>query len=66
MKWQDVQSNWKDVRSEFHTKWPKLTDADLNAISGKRDELVKRLQKHYTMDAERAKKVAEDFVKTLH
>ena len=66
MNWQQVEKDWSKVSKKFHTKWGKLTDADLKAIRGKRTELVSRLQKHYAMEKTKAETEAEDFVKTLH
>lgn len=66
MNWQQVKTDWSKVSKQFHTKWGKLSDADLKAIGGKRDELVSRLQKAYAMDKAKAEKEAEEFVKTLH
>ncbi len=66
MNWQQVKTGWNDVSKQFHDRWGKLSDADLRAIGGKRDELVARLQKLYAMDKTKAEKEAEDFVKTLH
>jgi uncharacterized protein YjbJ (UPF0337 family) len=66
MNWQKVKTNWSTVKDEIHTKWGKLTDSDLKAIDGRRDELVKRLQQRYAMDQEKAEKEAEDFVQKLN
>ncbi len=66
MKWQEVKTNWKNVREDFHTKWMKLSDSDLKEIGGQREELVKRLQSRYAMDKVTAEKEAEEFIKTLH
>ncbi len=66
MNWQDVKINWKDVSKEAHAKWEKLTDDDLQAIGGKKNELISRLQERYAMDKTKAEREAEDFVKTLH
>lgn len=65
MLWADIHKDWKNVSKKFKTKWPKLTDADLTAIAGKRDELVKRLVQHYKTDKAKLEREVEDFVKTL-
>ncbi len=65
MLWTDVQKDWKILSSKFKTKWPKLTDADLKAIAGKRDELVKHLVPLYKTDKVKLEKEVEDFIKTL-
>ncbi len=47
MQWTEIQKDWKNISKKFSTKWNKLQDADLKAIAGKRDELVKHLVKLY-------------------
>lgn len=66
MNWQQVKTNWNDVREQVHSKWNRLTDADLKAIGGKREELIKRIQKRYSLDSSAAEQQAESFLKTLH
>jgi uncharacterized protein YjbJ (UPF0337 family) len=43
MDWNRVEGNWKEVKE----KWGKLTDDDLTAINGQRDQLEGRLQQRY-------------------
>lgn len=66
MNWTQVQSKWKNISAKIHARWGKLTDDDIRAIAGHRDELVQRLQMRYAMDRERAEKEAEAFIKTLN
>ena len=65
MQWNEIQKDWKAVSKSFQSKWPKLNDADLSGIAGKRDELVNRLGKHYTTDKAKLGKEVDEFVKTL-
>jgi uncharacterized protein YjbJ (UPF0337 family) len=65
MEWPTVQTQWKQVKPKLHTKWTKLTDSDLEAIHGRREELVKRLATRYEMERPKAEKAADEFVKTL-
>ena len=65
MLWTEVQKDWKTLSSKFKTKWSKLTDADLKAIAGKRDELTKRLVAYYKKDKVELEKEVDDFIKTL-
>jgi len=65
MLWNDIQKDWKLLSKKFKTKWSKLTDADLTAIAGKRDELVKRLVNYYKIDKVKLEKEVDDFVKAL-
>jgi len=65
MLWADILKDWKSVSMKFKAKWSKLTDADLIAIAGKRDELVKRLHGYDTTDKVKLEKEVDDFIKTL-
>ena len=39
MDWNRVEGNWKQVKGKIKEKWGNLTDDDLTAINGKRDQL---------------------------
>ena len=65
MMWNEIQKDWPKVSKQFKAKWNKLTDADLMAIAGKREELVKRLNGHYKIDKAQQEKEIEAFVKAL-
>ncbi len=47
-------SQWDDIREKIQEKWSKLTDQDLEAIRGRRDELLRRLEERYGIATERA------------
>lgn len=65
MQWIDIEKDWKNVSKKFQTKWPKLTDADIKAIAGKRLELMNRLGKYYKTDKVKLEKEVDEFMKTL-
>jgi uncharacterized protein YjbJ (UPF0337 family) len=46
-------------------KWGKLTDDDLTTISGKRDQLVGKLQERYGMAKEQAERQIDEFTHSL-
>ena len=39
MDWNRVQGSWKQLEGKVKAKWGKLTDDDLTAINGRREEL---------------------------
>ena len=39
MDWNRVEGNWKQVKGKIKEKWGNLTDDDLTAINGKRNQL---------------------------
>jgi len=65
MNWDQVEGKWTECKGKVKEKWGKLTDDDLNVISGKRDQLVGRLQERYGTAKEEAQKQADEFVTAL-
>jgi uncharacterized protein YjbJ (UPF0337 family) len=59
MDWNQVEGNWKEVKGKAKEKWGKLTDDDLAAINGKRDQLEGRLQQRYGFAKEQARKYVD-------
>ena len=47
MNWDQIQGKWKHYRGQAKVKWGKLTDDDLTAVSGNRDQLVGKVQEYY-------------------
>ena len=41
MDWNRVEGNWKEVKGKVKEKWGKLTDDDLTAINGQREQLAR-------------------------
>ena len=65
MNWDVVKGNWKQLTGKVKQKWGKLTDDDLSAIGGKRDELVGRLQRHYGYAKDQAERELDEFTRSL-
>jgi len=47
MNWDQVEGNWRQFKGQVKETWGKLTDDDLEVISGKRDKLIGTLQEKY-------------------
>jgi uncharacterized protein YjbJ (UPF0337 family) len=65
MNWDHIQGSWKQLKGKVKEKWGKLTDDDLTAIAGKRDQLAGRLRQRYGFAKEQAEKELDEFAKTL-
>jgi uncharacterized protein YjbJ (UPF0337 family) len=61
MDWNRVEGNWKLVKGKVKEKWGKLTDDDLTAINGRREELEGGIQQHYGLAKDQAKKQVDDW-----
>jgi uncharacterized protein YjbJ (UPF0337 family) len=62
MNWDQVQGKWKQLKGQAKTKWGKLTDDDLDRVSGKREELEGRIQERYGIEREEAKRQVDEFL----
>jgi uncharacterized protein YjbJ (UPF0337 family) len=65
MNWDQIEGKWKELKGDIRQKWAKLTDSDVDAIGGKKDELIGRLQKHYGYSKDQASKEVDDFSTNL-
>lgn len=64
MNWDQIKGNWKQFTGKVKEKWGKLTDDDLTAAAGHRDQLLGLLQKRYGYAKERAEKELDEFTHT--
>ncbi len=56
MNWAQIEGRWHQLTGQLKSQWTKLTDDDLAAVAGKREQLVGKLQERYGVmkeDAER-------------
>jgi uncharacterized protein YjbJ (UPF0337 family) len=65
MNWDIIEGKWKQAAGMAKTKWAKLTDDDLAAVAGKRDQLVGKLQERYGLAKDQAEKQLADFERSF-
>jgi uncharacterized protein YjbJ (UPF0337 family) len=65
MNWEHARADWEQVKGQVKSKWGKLTDDDLQVISGKWDQLVSKLRHHYGYEKDRAEREVDDFLKKV-
>jgi uncharacterized protein YjbJ (UPF0337 family) len=66
MNWDVIKGNWKQIKGNAKQRWGKLTDDDLEVLSGKREELEGRVQKAYGYTREKAIKEVDEFCKSCN
>ena len=47
MNWARVAGEWHQIAGHVKSNWGKLTDDDIKAVDGKREQLVGKLQQLY-------------------
>lgn len=57
------EGKWKQLKGSVKQRWGKLTDDDLTALSGKKDEFVGKLQERYGITKEQATKEADEWAR---
>jgi len=65
MNWDQVAGKWKQVRGSVRQQWGKLTDDDLEQITGNRDKFVGVLQERYGIAKDEAQRQADDWLKSF-
>ncbi|MBV8572045.1 MAG: CsbD family protein [Acidobacteriaceae bacterium] len=55
------EGKWKQLKGTLKQRWAKLTDDDVTALSGKKDELVGRIQERYGITREQAEREADEW-----
>lgn len=55
------EGKWKQLKGSVKQRWGKLTDDDVTALSGKKDELVGKLQERYGITREQAQREADEW-----
>ena len=65
MNWDQIEGKWKQMKGSAKQQWAKLTDDDLTYISGKKDELIGRVQERYGISREEAQRQADAWSRDL-
>jgi uncharacterized protein YjbJ (UPF0337 family) len=55
------EGKWKQLKGNAKQRWAKLTDDDLTALSGKKDQFVGKIQERYGITREQAEKEADEW-----
>jgi uncharacterized protein YjbJ (UPF0337 family) len=64
MSWDKIEGQWKRVTGEIKEEWGKLTERDLTAIDGKKDQLVGKIQEEYGIAKDEAERQVNEFAET--
>lgn len=56
MNWDRIEGNWKQLKGQVREQWAKLTDDHIEAIAGKRDLLIGKIQETYGITQEETEK----------
>ena len=66
MNWDQIKCGWKEVSDKIKLTWGKLSEDDLTAIAGQRNQLAVLLQDRYGYEKVVAEKKVDQFARGLH
>lgn len=61
MNWTLAENNWPQFKGTVRARWLKLTNEHLDAIAGKRSELLGRIQETYGINRAEAEREIRAF-----
>lgn len=61
MNWDQIKGDWKQVSDKIKLTWGKLSEDDLTAIAGDREQLTGLLQARYGYERTKAEKKVDEF-----
>jgi uncharacterized protein YjbJ (UPF0337 family) len=65
VNWDRIENNWLHFRGPIQRQWSRLTDAQLEAIGGRREQLADQIQAVYGITRKEAGKQLYDWQKVL-
>jgi uncharacterized protein YjbJ (UPF0337 family) len=54
MNWDQIEGKWKQLKGSARQRWGKLTDDDIQTLTGHKDQLVGIIQERYGIAKEQA------------
>jgi uncharacterized protein YjbJ (UPF0337 family) len=65
MDWKQIESKWGQFKADAKTEWGRLTETDLQAIRGDRDQLVGKIVERYGVLKANAQKDVEEWTQRM-
>ena len=61
MNWDVVEGNWNQVKGKVKQQWGRLTNDQLDMVSGRRDQLIGKIQECYGIARDEAERQVTDW-----
>ncbi|MGA2689506.1 MAG: CsbD family protein [Candidatus Korobacteraceae bacterium] len=65
MNWDQVEDRWTQLMGSAKENWTKLTEDDLDQVSGKREQLITKIQEVYGITRKESDKQVWDWGKSV-
>jgi uncharacterized protein YjbJ (UPF0337 family) len=61
MNWDRVEGSWKQFQGKFREQWGRFREDELEIVAGKRLQAAGRLQEHYGVSRDEARRALAEF-----
>ncbi len=58
--WEQVKGNWKQFKGSIKENWNKLTDDDIEAMEGRRERIIGKIQERYGESTYKANEIERE------
>ena len=65
MDWDRISANWSHWRDRVRDRWSRLTEVELTAVAGRREELSARIQEVYGLSREETERQLRNWERNL-
>ena len=65
MNWDPLESRWQEFAGSARAQWSKVTDYDWRTITGRKEQLVGRVQTRYGIAKEEAERQVDRWADAL-
>lgn len=65
MDWSRIAGNWPHWRGRLRERWGRLTEAQLDAVAGRREQLIARIQELYGVSPDEAERQLRNWERSL-
>jgi uncharacterized protein YjbJ (UPF0337 family) len=65
MNWDQIEGKWTQLTGSARERWGKLTDDDIQTLTGQKDHLVGKIQERYGIAKAEAEKQANAWLDAL-
>jgi uncharacterized protein YjbJ (UPF0337 family) len=65
MNWDQIEGKWKQFTGSARERWGKLTEDDIQSLTGRKDHLVGKIQERYGIATAEAEKQADEWSRAL-
>jgi len=56
MRWERIRNEWSRLSPKAKSVWPRVSDAELQVVAGRRDRLIDKVRDAYHLPHEEAEK----------